>query len=87
MPAVDLTSIPVVDNHCHGLYAAQTASDAQAWRGHFTESRMPRMREVFAGQSLFYQRLMRELAAFFGCATRGGGGACGAWGTGGGRAD
>jgi predicted TIM-barrel fold metal-dependent hydrolase len=69
MPAIDLTSIPVVDNHCHGLYAAQTASDAQAWRGHFTESRMPRMREVFAGQTLFYQRLMRELATFFGCAT------------------
>jgi hypothetical protein len=68
MPAVDLTSTPVVDNHCHGLYAAQAASDTQAWRRHFTESRAPRMREVFAGQSLFYRRLIRELAAFFGCA-------------------
>jgi hypothetical protein len=26
------------------------------------------MREVYAGQTLFYRRLMRELAAFFGCA-------------------
>jgi uncharacterized protein len=68
MPAIDLSSVPVVDNHCHGLYAAQTASDAHAWRGHFTESRAPRMREVYAGQTLFYRRLMRELAAFFGCA-------------------
>jgi predicted TIM-barrel fold metal-dependent hydrolase len=68
MPAIDLTSIPVIDNHCHGLYAAQTASDTQAWRRHFTESRAPWMREVFAGQSLFYRRLIRELAAFFGCA-------------------
>jgi predicted TIM-barrel fold metal-dependent hydrolase len=68
MSAIDLTSVPVVDNHCHGLYAAQTAPDAQVWRGHFTESRAPRMREVYAGQTLFYRRLMRELAAFFGCA-------------------
>jgi hypothetical protein len=68
MPAIDLTSVPVVDNHCHGLFAALTASDAQAWRGHFTESRAPRMREVYAGQTLFYRRLMRELAAFFRCA-------------------
>jgi len=68
MPAIDLTSIPVVDNHCHGLYAAQTASDAQSWRRHFTESRAPRMREVYACQTLFYRRLIRELAAFFGCA-------------------
>jgi hypothetical protein len=68
MPAVDLTSIPVVDNHCHGLYAAQAAPDTQAWRGHFTESRMPRMREVEAGQTLFYRRLIHELAGFFGCA-------------------
>jgi predicted TIM-barrel fold metal-dependent hydrolase len=67
MPAVDLTSIPVVDNHCHGLYAVQAAADTQAWRGHFTESRMPRMREMEAGQTLFYRRLIRELAAFFGC--------------------
>jgi hypothetical protein len=68
MPAIDLTSVPVVDNHCHGLYAAQTASDVQAWRGHFTESRAPRMREVHAGQTLFYRRLICELAAFFDCA-------------------
>jgi predicted TIM-barrel fold metal-dependent hydrolase len=68
MPAIDLTSIPVVDNHCHGFYAAQAAPDAQTWRGHFTESRAPRMREVYAGQTLFYRRLIRELAAFFGCA-------------------
>jgi predicted TIM-barrel fold metal-dependent hydrolase len=68
MPAIDLTSIPVVDNHCHGLYAEQTVSDVQAWRGHFTESRAPRMREVYAGQTLFYRRLICELASFFGCA-------------------
>jgi uncharacterized protein len=68
MPAIDLTSIPVVDNHCHGLYAVQETPDARAWRGHFTESRAPRMREDFAGETLFYRRLIREMAAFFGCA-------------------
>lgn len=68
MPAIDLTSIPVVDNHCHGLYADQAVADARAWRGHFTESRAPRMREEYAGQTLYYRRLIRELAAFFGCA-------------------
>ena len=68
MPAIDLTSIPVVDNHCHGFYAVQSAPDAQAWRSHFSESRARRMREVYAAETLFYRRLIRELAVFFGCA-------------------
>jgi uncharacterized protein len=68
MPTIDLTSIPVVDNHCHGFYADQAAPDARSWRGHFTESRTQRMREVDAGQTLFFRRLIHELAAFFGCA-------------------
>jgi predicted TIM-barrel fold metal-dependent hydrolase len=68
MTAIDLTPVPVVDNHCHGLYAVQAAPDLRAWRGRFTESRMPRTLEVDAGQTLFYRRLIRELAGFFDCA-------------------
>jgi hypothetical protein len=67
MPAIDLSSILVVDNHCHGVYADQAVADARAWRGHFTESRAPGMREEHAGQTLYYRRLIRELAAFFAC--------------------
>src|SRR5262249_22007631 len=68
MTPIDLSAIPVVDNHCHGLYAAQAAPDAQAWRAHFTESRERGMRDVYASQTLFYRRLLHEMTAFFGCA-------------------
>lgn len=67
MPAIDLSSIPLVDNHCHGLYAAQCCSDPATWRGHFTESRDAAMRAEHAASSLFYRRLLRELAAVFDC--------------------
>ncbi|MGZ6387901.1 MAG: amidohydrolase family protein [Ktedonobacterales bacterium] len=67
MPTIDLSSIPLVDNHCHGIYAAQRYTDPATWRGHFTESRDVAMRAEHAASTLFYRRLLRELAAFFGC--------------------
>lgn len=67
MPAIDLSSIPLVDNHCHGLYATQRFTDPATWRGHFTESRDAIMRTEHVASMLFYRRLLRELAAIFGC--------------------
>ncbi|WIG60399.1 MAG: Glutamine synthetase type II, eukaryotic [Ktedonobacterales bacterium] len=68
MDALDLSAIPVVDNHCHGLYAMQAATSAQAWRRHFTESGDAGMRDEHTATTLFYHRLLREMAAFLGCA-------------------
>jgi predicted TIM-barrel fold metal-dependent hydrolase len=68
MTPIDLSQIPVVDNHCHGIYRDQTLPDAAAWRRLFTESRDPGMGEAHVATTLFYRRLLRALAAFLGCA-------------------
>ena len=44
---VDLTDIPVVDNHCHPVLARQDA-DPATWRGYFTESPDPGFRAADA---------------------------------------
>jgi uncharacterized protein len=38
MTPIDLSHIPIADNHCHGIYRTQTPVDITAWRGLFTES-------------------------------------------------
>ncbi len=68
MTAIDLSQIPVVDNHCHGLLPAQHPADAAAWRQLFTESTGAETRRHHVTTTLFYRRLMRELALFLGCA-------------------
>jgi uncharacterized protein len=67
METIDLTSVPVVDNHCHGLYRDQTPADLAAWRALFTESADPEARQEHVVTSLFYKRLIRALADFLGC--------------------
>jgi predicted TIM-barrel fold metal-dependent hydrolase len=78
MTPIDLSNIPLADNHCHGLYqtqAPQALRFAQgdnreiitAWRRLFTESSDPGMRSTHVTTTLFYRRLVREMAAFFEC--------------------
>lgn len=67
MPPIDLSSIPLADNHCHGVYQAQRPGDLTAWRQLFTESPDPGMRSTHVATTLFYHRLIHEVAAFFGC--------------------
>jgi predicted TIM-barrel fold metal-dependent hydrolase len=67
MEALDLTDIPVIDEHCHGFYRTQQPIDVIAWRRHFTESVDERMWREHIPSTLFYHRLIRELATFFGC--------------------
>jgi predicted TIM-barrel fold metal-dependent hydrolase len=64
---IDFSAIPIVDNHCHGIYRDQGPLDAIAWRQLFTESRDDGIRREHVMQTLFYRRILRELAAFFGC--------------------
>jgi uncharacterized protein len=66
MTSIDLSHIPLADNHCHGIYHMQGPMDAPAWRRLFTESSDPRMRSEHVATTLFYHRLVRKMATFFG---------------------
>src|SRR5919107_2680578 len=67
MEAINLTQVPVVDNHCHGIARDQTFEDIASWRMAFTESTDPGMaREPVASTSL-YRRLIPTLADFLDC--------------------
>ena len=67
MTPVDTSHIQLVDNHCHALYRTQGPMDIPAWRRLFTESRDAGMRSKHVATTLFYHRLIREMAMFFGC--------------------
>jgi hypothetical protein len=67
MTSVDLSHIPLADNHCHGIHHMQGPVDLSAWRRLFTESTDPGMRSEHVATTLFYRRLIRAMAAFFEC--------------------
>jgi predicted TIM-barrel fold metal-dependent hydrolase len=67
MERVDLTNIPVVDNHCHGVTKDQAFNDVVAWRQAFTESTDPEIPREHVATTAFYGRLIRTLANFLGC--------------------
>jgi len=67
MEPVDLTNVPVVDNHCHGVTTDQTFGDVEVWRRAFTESTDPGMPREHVATTAFYRRLIRTLAPFLGC--------------------
>ncbi len=67
MTAIDLSQVPVADNHCHGIYRTQGPLDIHAWRRHFTESTAPSMQQSHVATTLFYRRLLHTMAEFFAC--------------------
>ena len=67
MTPIDLSNIPLADNHCHGIFQSQRPGDLTAWRRLFTESFDPVMQSTHVATTLFYRRLIREMAAFFEC--------------------
>jgi predicted TIM-barrel fold metal-dependent hydrolase len=64
---IDLTDVPVVDNHCHAVEADQTV-DVPAWRQFFTESPDTSMRSRDVAETAFYRRLIRAMSGHFGVA-------------------
>lgn len=66
VPRTDLADVAVVDNHCHAVLRDQGGRDVAAWRGLFTESPDPQTRAVDVASTVFYQRLVTEMAAFHG---------------------
>jgi predicted TIM-barrel fold metal-dependent hydrolase len=67
MESVDLTNVPIVDNHCHGVTTDQAFGDVEAWKRTFTESTDPGMPREHVATTAFYRRLIRNLAPFLGC--------------------
>ena len=67
MESVDLTQVPVVDNHCHGIRSDQAFKDLAAWRRAFTESTDPGMPRDHVATTSFYRRLIPALAEFLNC--------------------
>jgi predicted TIM-barrel fold metal-dependent hydrolase len=67
MEAVDLSQVPVVDNHCHGVTTDQAFGDIVAWRRQFTESTDPGMPREHVATTALYRRLIRTLAPFLDC--------------------
>ena len=67
MASIDLTSIPVVDNHCHGMYRNQGPLHSASWRRFFTESSGPQTQQQYVATTLLYRRLIRAMAEFFSC--------------------
>ena len=67
MEDVDLRHVPVVDNHCHGIWRPQGFDDLVSWRRAFTESADPGMPREHVATTVFYRRLIRTLAGFFDC--------------------
>jgi hypothetical protein len=65
--AIDLGHVPIVDNHCHGIWRSQGFDDPVSWRRAFTESADPGMPREHVASTAFYRRLIRTLARFFGC--------------------
>jgi uncharacterized protein len=67
LQTIDLTQVPVVDNHCHGIIRDQTFEDITGWRRSFTESADSGMAREHVASTTFYRRLIRTLADFLDC--------------------
>jgi uncharacterized protein len=64
--SLDLSAIPIVDNHCHSLLREQPRDDV-SFRNHLTESYIPAIARDDMPHSMGYHWAIRELAAFLGC--------------------
>src|SRR4028118_1736194 len=67
MEAVDLSQVPVVDNHCHGGTPDHAFGGRVAWRRQFTESTDPGMPREHVATTALYRRLIRTLVPFLDC--------------------
>jgi len=63
---VDLADVAVVDNHCHAVQRTPGRWDVAGWRAMFSESPDHRMRTETVTATVFYQRLIGEMARYHG---------------------
>jgi predicted TIM-barrel fold metal-dependent hydrolase len=67
MPPIDLSAVPLIDNHCHGVYHDPAPIDLVLWRSLLTEAEGPESRGDHVTTTLAYKRLVHHLARYFGC--------------------
>jgi uncharacterized protein len=65
---LDVSAVPILDQHCHALLRDRTVADATAYARFFTESDDPTMHAHHVPETVFYRWAIRELAALLGCA-------------------
>jgi hypothetical protein len=63
---MDLSAIPILDHHCHTLRRPSLPLDGDTFRRFFIETTDPQM-APHVRRSVFYMRVLRDLAALFGC--------------------
>lgn len=64
---MDLSAIPILDHHCHSLRRAELQpQDGDGFRRFFVETNDPEM-APHVRHSIFYMRLVRDVAALLGC--------------------
>ena len=63
---LDLTAIPVVDNHCHPVLLDQHM-DIVHFRGYCTEATDPIFAEEHVPNTVYYLWLLRQMATVYGC--------------------
>jgi uncharacterized protein len=66
-PPLDLADLPLVDNHCHGLFVAQEPMDADAFRAAFSEHPAQPFEPAHTQTSVHYMEAVRMLAGKLGC--------------------
>ncbi|GHO45603.1 amidohydrolase family protein [Ktedonospora formicarum] len=64
---LDLSSIPIIDNHCHP-FLLQQRMDAERFRGYFSEATHPSFAREHLSHTVYYLWFLRQAAAFYGCA-------------------
>jgi len=62
----DLSSIPVVDNHCHPVQLKQQM-DALHFRRYFTEGSDPSLAEKHVPHTVYYLWMLRQMATYYSC--------------------
>ena len=67
--SIDLSGLPVVDQHCHAVERTQGHTDVAAWHALFSESHDAGMRARDAADTAFYRRLLAAMADFHGVDT------------------
>jgi predicted TIM-barrel fold metal-dependent hydrolase len=63
---MDLSTIPILDHHCHPVRRLDPALPALEFRRFFAETTDPDMAPHIA-HTVFYSRMVRDVAAVFGC--------------------
>ena len=65
---LDLGAIPLIDGHCHSIFASFQESPVASFLHIFTEAADDRLIAHHVPHSLTYRRALRDLAAFLDCA-------------------